>query len=403
MTREITLEDVVSIYPYQLKRIVNKGQMELVGPCFVCGGKDRFSLYTGRDGKCHWACRQAGVTGHANQPRSYWFGDALYKILTGKDWETDPTARAMSQRGAPVGPVKKFPKPPKWDELLTSPVRVSMALMEKYATSVEAASRILGKYCLEVATLARFKVGYASDLTTRLAAGCSIPNIAHGANNSIALRGMQIRRDEAFCRTLLSAKGEAWIKQQSMKLMDEWLIQLADGKRADIAHAPTEADLIEWLWPKYTSIEGSQAGIWGDELVTLPDNSRIGPRLPFIFVVEDAKSAMVLRQLKFPAVAYRQRYDWNAWLPRVFKQIPNVYIIADRDESPNNFGKGQLMAQQLAGFIHQADFSNVFITMPPPKRNDIADIARDDGLYAVETWLRNKFPGTLPLTDHAYI
>ncbi len=400
--REITPNDLLAIYPHSLKRGSSSGHPEWTGSCWLCGGRDRFSIYIGRNGKTMWRCREhERARTHGNQNRGYFFGDILYEQLTGKKWETDPSARALTRETRQ--PVQQYPDPPKWDDLLTNPVNISMEMVKRCASRIDIASRYFGRYKIENNTLARFYIGYVEGSRTRLDAGYLIPNVSYGACGE-ALRGAQIRRDEAHCQTIVAKRGDTWLRGQISLLADEWLKEAAEGKRtSDSLRNPTETDVIDWLWPKYTSITGNKPGIWGDNLITLPDDSRQGPRLEYIFVVEDAKSAMVLRQLKYPAVAYKPRYDWNFWLPRVFKRCANVYIIADRDDEYNNSGKGWLMAQQLAGFIRVGSYSNVRITMPPVRRNDVADIARDDGLDAVEAWLSNKFPGLMPLTELAIV
>ena len=61
-------------------------------------------------------------------------------------------------------------------------------------------------------------------------------------------------------------------------------------------------------------------------------------------IVESKADVILLRQMVFPAFAYKQRKHWNFWLPTVFRHIPRVFIIADRDEQVNNEGAGVAMA-----------------------------------------------------------
>ena len=91
----------------------------------------------------------------------------------------------------------------------------------------------------------------------------------------------------------------------------------------------------------------------------------------------------------YPAFAYKQRKDWNFWLPTVFRHIPRVFIIADRDEQVNNEGAGVAIARKIRDEINKGKLSIANIVMPPPGYKDPGEIAERHGLNTLDTWLRS--------------
>jgi hypothetical protein len=411
----MSLSDIASVYPYTLKEGRNNGSVELKGPCWHCGGKDRFQVFYGKDGKVHWRCRQAEMHNtHGIKPRWYYFGDYLYFALTGShEFVSDPlyyvltghwrdgAEREFVRPKTPVKPEIVLPEPPRWAEL-EIPQPVTMTDVELYSKNIGPVLRYFGQYKLAERTLRKFKIGYSSHPPRcSLPGGFSIPNIAHGPDGKEALRAIQFRRDEEACIAVLKTYPPQEVDRLKSDLVDVWLEQIGNGTmNPEDLRIPTMKDLAEHKWDKYAYVAGvSRPGIWGDELVTLPGNERLGPKIPYIFMTEDYKSRMCLMQAGYPAVSYKERFDWDAWLPHVFSRVGSVYIIADRDEKENNRNAGLGLAHKLAAHIRAGEQSHVRVILPPGHHNDVADLVRADGYDAMQSWIASRVPGLAPLLD----
>lgn len=390
----ITLRDLEA-YTHTKRVVTWRGRRMAVGPCPLCGGEDRFGVYEEEEtGKALWFCRSCDREHPKRNTPGFWYGDFLIYLITGTrpetDWKPDPNYRR---------PVQSKPKvePPKYSDLTANkPHDISLDDVVAYARNSGPTFKYFQQYKLTQRTLDHFLMGYAERIPhCSLPAGWTMPTISWGPDGVRMLRALQVRRDESACRARLLAN-PGWMKQRTGDLLDFWEKQITEGKRDEI-HAPTIDELVEFIWPKYSYISGSQPGIWGDDLVSLPGGERIGPRLPYVFVTEDAKSAMVLRQDGYPAVAYKKRYDWNEHLGDVFQRIDAVYIVADRDEKSNNSGEGLRIAEDARKHIISARPKSVRILLPPGHHNDVADLVRDEGFDAMRAWIRAKFPGTSPV------
>ncbi len=216
-----------------------------------------------------------------------------------------------------------------------------------------------------------------------LPAGYTIPNLSLGSDGETTVRGCDVRRDEMACLAELQTRSPQWL---SLSLAD---LSKKLGRNAELI------DLVYETWPaKYKALMTSENGIWCDRLVSLPDGSRIGARMPAILVTEDKKSALVLQQIGFPAVAYKPRSDWDAHLPTVFSRVKMVYVVADNDDDPM---KGAAIAQRVADAINMSKTTYANIVMSPVGYNDVGDLSKAQGLAAVRTWARSAFPGVPPV------
>lgn len=382
----ISLREALAYFPeLDLKPVPNKGRVEYTGPCPLCGGKDRFYIFENNEGKVQWWCRKDT---HQKTRPDFFFVDALLDMLGKRTLDLSSETFTRSS----VVPPK--PTAPKWSDLLDNPVDISMDTVLEYHSNRAPALKYFSQYGISEQTFDKFNLGYAvHPPKCAIPAGFVIPNISFGPDGRIALRSVQIRRDEEACRTLLLGRAQGWIDTEKNRLVDYWLKRIEEGVRTEV-HWPTDDELVDYLYSKYTSITGSQQGIWNDRLVTLPNQERIGPRLPYIFVTEDAKSASILYQENYPAVAYKPRNDWNEHLGTVFSQIDNVYIIADRDAD----GQGKEIAEKIRAAVERGNRSRAIVMMTP-RLNDVADFRRADGLYAMKNWIRGQIPGTVPLKE----
>lgn len=368
---------------------------EWYGPCPFCGcGRDRFWLWVDAQQRVRYWCRVCHASG---------WGDELLRqtghqdVLRQYGADEPPARLAALPPKTPEPP--RFPEPPSWESLVQQPP-VPMEIAEKYHSIGAKQMRMhLETYNLNgEALVKRFKLGYAPSFDAGecgLPAGYTFPNIATGPGGKQILRAISVRRDDAVCKAQLEARGPQWIEEAKRRLFDQWWAEFEahpERRPFETLHEPTIEDLVEAEpgWAKYKAIAGSSKGIWNDALVTLPDNSREGPRLPYCFVVEGARDAMCFLQLGYPAVAFDKRNDWLFWLPRVFKNVADILIVGDRDERWNNAGRGEAMAREIAASLERGrkKFHYTYrIVLPPEGRDDPCTIARLDGLDGLRDWI----------------
>ncbi len=397
----ISVQDVAALFTVK-GRTTWRGHEYRYGPCPLCGGEDRAGYYETEDSKgiprVRWYCRRCDEEHPKRADPRFWHGDFLIYLKTGqwpdKDYKFDPNQKSFSYSRPKI-------QPPLFSDLDEKhPQNITLREVELYARNSGPALKYFGEYKISQKTLERHVIGYGTNVPhCAIPGGYTIPTISLGANGVKMLRALQIRRDEAACLAELLKRSPQWRDAKRNDLLDKWLKEIEEGRREMELRNPTDADLVEYIWPKYSSVSGSQPGVWGDDLVSLPGGERIGPSLPYIFVTEDAKSAMVLRQDGYPAVAYKHRHDWDAHLGTVFKRIPTVYVVADRDEKSNNMGAGMNTAVKVRENIVAGGAKNVKIFMPPQPFNDVADLVRADGFEAMRGWIDEKCPQLEPVME----
>lgn len=392
----LTINDAFKYFSNVKQPTTWKGQKFYPSACPICGGDDRAGFHEDEQGRVRWFCRHPENHPGCDAP-GYWFLDTLIFLLTGERVDTgyvpDPSRPRSTERPKPPAP--------KFDDMLTSPVRTTLADVERWSTQhMDKAARYYGAYGISQTTLAKFKVGYAEKPAhCRLPAGYSIPNLSHGPNGQLALRGLQIRRADEVCRDILSARSPSWLRLEKASLFERWKKAVDEGNRpADRLREPSDDDLMDYLFPKYSSITGSSNGIWGDDLICLPGGEREGKNLPYILVNEDAKSGMVLRQAGWPAVAYKPNSSWDAHLTTVFKNCATVIIIGNNDIDWNNLDKGVIIARNVQEHV-QAGGKRSRIIYPPKTYSDVADLVKAEGFDALNTWLTSKIPGIEPVLE----
>lgn len=400
--------EVALRYVTGLKQITVGGagntRTEYNGPCPLCGGKDRFYMFE-KAGTVRWWCRQ-GHNHHYNIPEWYgseFFAENLIYLITGRrpdnGYNPDPELR----RDTDVSTRDLFPDPPMWEDMRQH-VTIPMERIEQYSQNTDKVMSYFGEYGIRADVLRQYKIGYAvNPPSTGVPAGWSIPNLSRGRDGLLALRGVQFRRHDSVCRTELTQRDNKWIEMKLRELEEVWADQTARGFRSpDAPKVASIDDLLEKLYPKYTSMAPSENGIWGDDLVTLPGLEREGKWLPYCFVVESVKCALVLRQEGYPAVAYKRRGDWDAWLPRVFKNITNVYIIGDNDKDWRGDSPGLVTAKSIQKSVDAGRLSYTRVLQPPDPYKQVSDMAKAKGVDAVREWIASRFSGLepMPITEN---
>lgn len=284
----VDLLDIIGAVTPLRKFVTTKGG-GWSGPCPFCKeGTDRFYVYPYAEHP-YWCCRVCNVSG---DPRGW------YMKYVGLSYEQ--AGEAVGLGNAPQKPrlERSKPKPFSVDEsaLTVSPQMAEDAWIAGRAKAID----YYAKYKLTPKIVDRFRLGYMK--TDYGLSGFSIPHTIHTTETDTVVVGIKIRRDDMVCPQ----------------------------------------------FDKYMSVKGSSlGGIFNDKWVSAPDGSRIGPSLPYIFVSEDENTAMVLEQAGFPAVAYRERGDWQPYLDVIFRTIGLVVILADNDPKANGVWPGRDYAMKI--------------------------------------------------------
>jgi len=370
------------------------GYTRYYGYCPVCGGKDRCYITDFGD-YCLWWCREAdrNISAHEGYERglpvdnpAYWVGENLWMILTGERWAG--WDRGSFQRTTERKKPELEPPTPAKDKANVKVTLEDVIAMHKRGRAKAIA--YWGKRGINAESVDKYLLGYVEHPTTcKLPAGYTIPNIALDENCQPYVRAVDLRRDDKYCRDYLAALPSETVIKWAEELEAFWQAQVRDGHMdASWLHEPSAQELVEWKWDKYKELATSQHGIWGDDLLSLPDSSRIGPRFKAGLVVESKADAILLRQMGYPAFAYKERNDWNAHLPEVFRRIENVFIIADRDDQANNKGKGMAIAKKIRDSIKAGKVSAAYVVIADAGYKDPGEIAEKHGLVVLNNWLQ---------------
>lgn len=333
--------DLLALLGGNYKKVAVNNGGEYAGECPQCGGKDRFRIWPHRSDKApNFWCRRCEWGGNAatyviwrdhltNDAKGY--VEAL-KIL-GVELEDKP--RAVRQYVPPVI------DPPKEDDLNKSKITEAM-ILKFHTQGFEQAFNYFRRFRFEMETIKQFKLGHAQ---FKDFGGYTIPRYYYGAPV-----GLKIRRDNA-------KPGDR-----------NKYVQMSTGLAGT----------------------GFAAGIFNTEWVSSPDGKHIGPNLPYCFIGEDEKSAMLLHQMGYPAVGYKPDAHWNTYLPVVFQNVGMKIILMDND-APDADGKCAGEEQAIA-LKRNLQSVHTTILRLPAFINDLADFAEFEGIAYVDKWLKRQLP-----------
>lgn len=337
------IEDVnlLSLISGNFKKVATTSGGEYSGPCPQCGGTDRFRVWPHRQDKTpgFW-CRGCGWKGNAASyviwrdhltDDKHGFVEALKTL--GIELESNYTPRTPYKAPALL--------PPQDSDLSMSKITEKM-ILDFHNKGAGQAYEYFRRFKFEMQTVNRFKLGFAQFQSF---SGYTIPRYYYDTPV-----GVKIRRKD---------------------------VQPGDKNK----YIALKAGLAG---------TGFAAGIFNTQWVTSPDGKHVGPNLPYCFIGEDEKSAMLLDQMGHPAVGYKPDAHWNSFLPIVFQNVGMKIILMDND-APDKDGRraGEEQALELKRNLQSR---HVTILRLPPFINDIADFAEFDGISEVETWLNRQLP-----------
>lgn len=304
-----------------LKRHSNTHGGEFAGPCPFCkDGKDRFVVWPNMAPKARFWCRVCGRK-----------GDALDYIMQIKNIGFK---QALDEAGIVDYTTPKGAAPIIAPSLAGDNVEIASELFDSLKRDgLVEACQYFTSYGIDIDTVINFDLGTYSYLD-----GYTIPWYWTKNDGSKLLKAIKVRRRN------VEIGGRKYTQFKTLN--------------------PTLAN-----------------GIFNDRWVSNPDGSRQGPKVPFVFINEDEKSAMMLDQF-YPAVAYKEEHSWDHYLPKIFEQVGQVIICVHNDEP------GRMKAIKLAEKLkHKAP-----IMVCHSVHKDLADFAKAEGTKAVVSWLKSRVP-----------
>ena len=215
-----------------------------------------------------------------------------------------------------------------------------------------------GQYGIRPETVARFMFGYNEPNELCRMPGYTIPSIwprSDSTGTSKFVKAVKVRRDETRC---------------------------------------------DWS-AKYLSYDTSETGgPFNMKWMSAPDGTWSGPAVPVLLMGEDEKTAALLDQEGYPAVGWKPNNDWEFYLPDMLARVGKIVILVDNDEDRiDDNGQirnpGKEYAARLKAAIERATIKPVRMLVTP--RNDLADVAKFDGVNAVHSWLAANVVGLEPV------
>ena len=153
---------------------------------------------------------------------------------------------------------------------------------------------------------------------------------------------------------------------------------------------------IRCAWPapkmKFYSIDGSvRGGFHQSQYVSIPGYTQ-GPKLPYLFLCEAVKDAMVLETMGFYATAFKPEYYWNSVIDVCLENVETVIWMQDNDWKYNS----GLRRDESAGKDMVDRFckntKREVVRMSTPNHKQPSDMAADVGIQKLNDWILEEKP-----------
>jgi hypothetical protein len=225
-------------------------------------------------------------------------------------------------------------------------------------------------------TMRRFHLGYDTETHRHV-----IPNCNHSG-----VYGFKRRRDDAWARADMLARGEHWLNDEKDSLWQRRL-ERADQMGSEPA-LPTDEDVFKKTYPKF---------IWGktgDNVMWLVNEDRLlNGRLLYIFLTSAEVDTITLEQFGYPSVAWAsdaqfpeaqdtifysfQGKQIKLSIRDVFRSALQIFIVADNDAS------GLASAHKRREALGRGDIVST------PSEKDVNDYCRQ---HVIADWLPHVPP-----------
>lgn len=335
-------------------------------PCQFEGG-DIFDLLTAYfnfdPDTAHYDCARYLDGGYLLQAAWQLTNDDLARVLR-NDFKTACVKKSATRV---IRPKEFIIKPPHDFKQL----KVYEANLEQYGVDYW-----LGRG-LTYETMRHFHLGYDTETHRHV-----IPNCNH-----VGVYGFKRRRDDEWARADLRQRGMAWLNDMKNGI---WLRRLERSEKTGLEPAPpTDDDVFKKVYPKF---------IWGraqeDTMWLFNEDRLLNGKLLYVFLTSAEVDTITLEQAGYPSVAWAsdaqfpdqqdiiyytfQGKSIKLHIRDVFRNVRQIYIVADNDES------GLAAAHRRCAALGR---NSEIVSTPTEK--DVNDYCRQ---HAIADWLPNVPP-----------
>jgi hypothetical protein len=225
-------------------------------------------------------------------------------------------------------------------------------------------------------TIRRFHLGYDPETHRHV-----IPNCNH-----IGVYGFKRRRDDAWAKADMLARGESWLNAEKDAIWQRRLTRVEETGLDPIP--PTDDDVYKKNYPKFIWGKAGENTMW-----LFNEDRLLNGKLLYVFLTSAEVDTITLEQAGYPSVAWASDAQFPAAqdiifysfqgkriklsIRDVFRSALHIYIVADNDES------GHASARKRREALGRGDIVST------PSEKDVNDYCRQ---HTIAEWLRNVPP-----------
>jgi hypothetical protein len=234
-------------------------------------------------------------------------------------------------------------------------------------------------------TMQRFHLGY--DLETHRHV---IPNCNH-----VGVYGFKRRRDDAWARADMLARGEHWLNAEKDSI---WRRRLERTEQTGLDPVPpTDDDVFKKIYPKFIWGKAGENTMW-----LFNEDRLLNGNLLYVFLTSAEVDTITLEQFGHPSVAWASDAQFpeardliwysfqgkriNLSIRDVFRSVAQIYVVADNDAS------GLASARKRREALGRGDIIST------PSEKDVNDYCRQ---HTITEWLPNVPPLLENKPNHA--